>query len=129
MPSSPWQVTLCVLYYNIIKQQQELKMKTYKTYQARNAVKAALVTNYIKAQKKLGVDHNEAKAEAYRIYNIKAGLPYILNGLKVKELGLPPLPRVNNMKITKAEKPAPPKPDLFKSMGLPSLPPLPKIGA
>ena len=104
-------------------------MKTYKTYQARNAVKAALVTNYIKAQKKLGVDHNEAKAEAYRIYNIKAGLPYILNGLKVKELGLPPLPRVNNIKITKAEKTAPPKPDLFKSMGLPSLPPLPKIGA
>ena len=109
-------------------------MKTYKTYQARNAVKAALVTNYIKAQKKLGVDHNEAKAEAYRLYNIKAGLPYILNGLKVKDLGLPPLPvakilPVNNCKITKAEKPAPPKPDLFKSMGLPSLPPLPKIGA
>ena len=61
-------------------------MKTYKTYQARNAVKAALVTNYIKAQKKLGVDHNVAKAEAYRLYNIKAGLPYILNGLKVKDL-------------------------------------------
>ena len=107
-------------------------MKTYKTYQARNAVKAALVTNYIKAQKKLGVDHNEAKAEAYRIYNIKAGLPYILNGLKVKDLGLPPLP-VNNCKITKAEKPTP---DIFKALGLPplpepptiKLPPLPKIG-
>lgn len=129
-------------------------MKTYKTYQARNAVKAALVTNYIKAQKKLGVDHNEAKAEAYRLYNIKAGLPYILNGLKVKDLGLPPLPvakilPVNNIKITKAQQPVPaappsklpplpvpqqqkpalPKPDLFKSLGLPPLPPLPKIGA
>jgi len=30
-------------------------MKTYKTYQARNAVKAAQVTNHIIAQKKLGV--------------------------------------------------------------------------
>ena len=99
-------------------------MKTYKTYQARNAVKAALVTNYIKAQKKLGVDHNVAKAEAYRIYNIKAGLPYILNGLKVKELGLPPLPRVNNIKITKAEKPTP---NVFQRLGLPPLPKPPTI--
>ena len=36
--------------------------KTYGTYQARNAVKAAQVTNHIKAQKKLGVPHEEAKA-------------------------------------------------------------------
>jgi hypothetical protein len=95
-------------------------MKTYKTYQARNAVKAALVTNHIKAQKKLGVDHNEAKAEAYRLYNIKAGLPYILKGL-------------NARKSVKVEKPTP---DIFKALGLPplpepptiKLPPLPKVG-
>ena len=37
--------------------------KTYGTYQARNAVKAAQVTNHIKAQKKIGVPHEEAKAE------------------------------------------------------------------
>ena len=47
---------------------------TYKTYQARNAVKAALVTNHIKAGKKLGQTHGEAKAEAYRLHNIKAAL-------------------------------------------------------
>ena len=41
-------------------------MKTYKTYQARNAVKAAEVTNHIKARKKEGVTHEEAKAEAYQ---------------------------------------------------------------
>ena len=49
--------------------------KTYGTYQARNAVKAAQVTNHIKAQKKLGVAHEDAKAEAYRLFNIKAALP------------------------------------------------------
>ncbi len=54
-------------------------MKTYNTYQARNAVKAALVTNHIKAGKKQGQTHAEAKAEAYRIHNIKAALP-ILEG-------------------------------------------------
>ncbi len=81
-------------------------MKTYKTYQARNAVKAALVTNHIKAQKKLGVSHNEAKAEAYRLYNIKAGVPHILKGLDFADLGLPPLPKPPTI----------------------SLPPLPKIG-
>ena len=52
-------------------------MKTYKTYQARNAVKAAQVTNHIKAAKKNGVSHLEAKAEAYRIYSIKAAVPSI----------------------------------------------------
>ena len=52
-------------------------MKTYKTYQARNAVKAAEVTNHIKARKKEGVSHEEAKAEAYRIYKIKAALPIL----------------------------------------------------
>ena len=35
-------------------------MKTYKTYQARNAVKAAQVTNHIKAAKKNGVSHLDA---------------------------------------------------------------------
>ena len=52
-------------------------MKTYKTYNARNAVKAAEVTNHIKARKKEGVSHEEAKAEAYRIYKIKAALPIL----------------------------------------------------
>lgn len=52
-------------------------MKTYKTYQARNAVKAAEVTNHIKARKKEGVTHEQAKAEAYRIYKIKAALPIL----------------------------------------------------
>ena len=52
-------------------------MKTYNTYQARNAVKAALVTNYIKAGKKAGLSHAKLKAEAYRLYNIKAGRPIL----------------------------------------------------
>ncbi len=52
-------------------------MKTYKTYNARNAVKAAEVTNHIKARKKEGVSHEEAKAEAYRLYKIKAALPIL----------------------------------------------------
>jgi G3E family GTPase len=52
-------------------------MKTYKTYQARNAVKAAEVTNHIIARKKEGVSHEEAKAEAYRIYKIKAAEPIL----------------------------------------------------
>ena len=64
-----------------LEQRNEKPMKTYKTYNARNAVKAALVTNYIKSQKKLGVSHVEAKAEAYRLYNIKAGLPFLKAGL------------------------------------------------
>ena len=51
--------------------------KTYGTYQARNAVKAAQVTNHIKAQKKVGISHAKAKAEAYRLYNIKAALPIL----------------------------------------------------
>ena len=52
-------------------------MKAYKTYQARNAVKAAEVTNHIKARKKEGVGHGEAKAEAYRLYKIKAAVPIL----------------------------------------------------
>jgi hypothetical protein len=52
-------------------------MKTYKTYNARNAVKAAQVTNHIIAMKKLGVSHARAKAQAYRIFTIKAGLPIL----------------------------------------------------
>ena len=50
-------------------------MRKYKTYQARNAVKAAQVTNHIKAAKKNGMSHVEAKAEAYRLYSIKSGSP------------------------------------------------------
>ena len=46
-------------------------MQNYKTYQAQNAVKAAQVTNHIKARKRAGVSHGRAKAEAYRIYKIK----------------------------------------------------------
>ena len=44
---------------------------TYKTYQARNAVKAALATNHIKAGKKSGVSHGDAKAEAYRLHLLR----------------------------------------------------------
>ena len=54
-------------------------MKVYNTYQARNAVKAAQVTNHIKAEKKNGVSHEAAKAEAYRLFNIKAAKPILLN--------------------------------------------------
>ena len=74
-------------------------MKTYKTYQAKNAVKAAQVTNHIIAAKKLGQSHEEAKAEAYRLYNIKAAIPFVLNGLKLKAVGLPPLPVVKTDKL------------------------------
>ena len=59
-------------------------MKTYKNYNARNAVKAALVTNHIKAQKKLGVTHEDAKAEAYRLHSIKAAKPILLSYWKGK---------------------------------------------
>ena len=52
-------------------------MKTYSSYQAKNAVKAAQVTNHIKAGKKQGQTHAEAKAEAYRLHNIKAALPIL----------------------------------------------------
>ena len=48
-------------------------MKTYSNHHARNAVKAAEVTNHIIARKKEGVSHEDAKAEAYYIYNIKEG--------------------------------------------------------
>ena len=72
-------------------------MKTYKTYQAKNAVKAAQVTNHIKAGKKVGLTHAQAKAEAYRIYNIKAGIPILREefskrGDGIPVVKLPPLP-------------------------------------
>ena len=57
-------------------------MKTYNTYQARNAVKAAQVTNHIKARKKEGVAHEDAKAEAYYIYNIKEGKKLLVKNFK-----------------------------------------------
>ena len=56
---------------NGAKTQHTHTMKHYKTYQARNAVKAALVTNHIKKSKKEGKTHREAKAEAYELFNIK----------------------------------------------------------
>jgi len=79
-------------------------MKTYKTYQARNAVKAAQVTNHIKAAKKLGESHSDAKAEAYRLFNIKKAIPILKKHFagaspstskKPISTGLPPLPVAN----------------------------------
>ena len=118
-------------------------MKEYKTYQARNAVKAALVTNHIKARKKQGVSHLDAKIEAYVKYDIKKG-KIILKRALARELGVvakakgqrpvpaaPPskLPALPPLPVPQQEKPALPTPDLFKSLGLPPLPPLPSIGA
>jgi hypothetical protein len=95
-------------------------MKTYKTYQARNAVKAAEVTNHIKARKKEGVSHEEAKAEAYRIYKIKAAMPILrkqfrISFAEVEKLAAKPI-AVN--------APFPKLPPL-PTLSLPSLPPLP----
>jgi len=103
-------------------------MKTYKTYQARNAVKAAQVTNHIIAAKKLGQEHNEAKAEAYRLYNIKQAIPILkkhfgkvpTTSKKPISTGLPPLP------VVKKFPPLPPLPPLPVAMKLPPLPPLPR---
>ena len=47
-------------------------MKQYANHHARNAVKAAQVTIHIKAREKLGMSHDEAKAEAHEIYKIKS---------------------------------------------------------
>jgi hypothetical protein len=57
-------------------------MKTYKNHNARNAVKAAQVTNHIIARKKEGAEHDEAKSEAYTIYDIKKGRKIILKHFK-----------------------------------------------
>ena len=98
-------------------------MKTYKTYQARNAVKAAEVTNHIKARKKEGVSHEEAKAEAYRIYRIKAAMPILRKQFRISfdevekqaaKAALPPLPPL----------PLPPNDPV---LALPPLPPIPTI--
>ena len=98
-------------------------MKTYKTYQARNAVKAAEVTNHIKARKKEGVTHEEAKAEAYRIYKIKAAMPILrkqfrISFAEVEKLAAKPI-AVN--------APFPKLPPLPKVSVLPPLPPLPTV--
>ena len=99
-------------------------MKTYKTYQARNAVKAAEVTNHIIARKKEGVSHEEAKAEAYRIYRIKAAMPILRKQFRISfaqaeklaaKAALPALP------------PPPPPSFLDPALVLPPLPPLPTI--
>ena len=107
-------------------------MKTYKTYQARNAVKAAEVTNHIKARKKEGVTHEEAKAEAYRIYKIKAAMPILRKQFRISFAEVEELERDSlaaaNIKdyVAKESKvsnlPYPPLPTL----SLPSLPPLPQ---
>lgn len=89
-------------------------MKTYKTYNARNAVKAAQVTNHIKAAKKIGISHEDAKAEAYRVYGIKAALPILkLSFKEVRKMAAPAPVRVSY----------PPLPPLKRN----NLPPLPKI--
>ena len=86
-------------------------MKTYNTYQARNAVKAAEVTNHIIAQKKLGVSHEAAKAEAYRIYQIKAAQPILKlkfeeARLMAKVASLPPLPTLPLPKLPPLPQPS-----------------------
>jgi hypothetical protein len=97
-------------------------MKTYKTYNARNAVKAAEVTNHIKARKKEGVSHEDAKAEAYRLFKIKAALPILKKQFRISfaevekvayRASLPPLP------------PLPKLPPLPQPSGRVVLPPLP----
>ena len=100
-------------------------MKTYKTYQARNAVKAAEVTNHIKARKKEGVTHEEATAEAYRIYKIKAAMPILrkqfrISFAEVEKLAAKPI--AVNAPFPKL--PPLPKPPVSV---LPPLPPLPTI--
>jgi hypothetical protein len=100
-------------------------MKTYKTYNARNAVKAAEVTNHIKARKKEGVSHEEAKAEAYRLYKIKAALPILKKQFRISfaevekvayRASLPPLPPLPKL---------PPLPTGYNGQVLPPLPRLP----
>jgi hypothetical protein len=100
-------------------------MKTYKTYNARNAVKAAEVTNHIKARKKEGVSHEEAKAEAYRLFKIKAALPILKKQFRISfaevekvayRASLPPLPPLPKL---------PPLPTGYNGQVLPPLPRLP----
>ena len=90
-------------------------MKTYKTYQARNAVKAAEVTNHIKARKKEGVSHEEAKAEAYRLYKIKAALPILKKQF-----------RISFAEVERLATQLPPVPKEIVIANLPPLPPLPQ---
>ena len=56
--------------------------RTYNNHHARNAVKAAQVTNHIIARKKEGIAHEDAKAEAYYIYNIKEGKKLLVKNFK-----------------------------------------------
>ena len=101
-------------------------MKTYKTNQARNAVKAAEETNHIKARKKEGVSHEEAKAEAYRIYKIKAAMPILRKQFRIS------FAEVEKLAATPT-KAYPPLPSLPKLPPLPTgyggqvLPPLPRL--
>jgi uncharacterized protein (DUF2267 family) len=107
-------------------------MKTYKTYQARNAVKAAEVTNHIKARKKEGVSHERAKAEAYRLYKIKAALPILKEQFRIsfaeaEELAnqLPPVPKEIVIANYPPLPPLPKLPPLPQPSGRVVLPPLP----
>ena len=99
-------------------------MKTYKTYQARNAVKAAEVTNHIKARKKEGVSHEEAKAEAYRIYRIKAAMPILRKQFRIS---FAQAEKLAAMAALPALPPPPPPSFLDPALVLPPLPPLPTI--
>ena len=98
-------------------------MKTYKTYQARNAVKAAEVTNHIIARKKEGVSHEEAKAEAYRIYKIKAAMPILRKQFRIS------FAQAEKLAAKPALPPLPPLPQLPNDpvLALPPLPPIPTI--
>jgi len=103
-------------------------MKTYSTPNARNAVKAAQVTNHIKAGKKIGLTHEEAKAEAYRIYKIKAAMPILRKQFRISFAQAEKLAA----KPIAVNAPFPPLPPLPKLPPLPQpsgrvLPPLPTL--
>jgi hypothetical protein len=89
-------------------------------------VKAAEVTNHIKARKKEGVSHEEAKAEAYRLFKIKAALPILKKQFRISfaeveklayRASLPPLPPLPKL---------PPLPTGYNGQVLPPLPRLPQ---
>jgi len=46
--------------------------ENFQNHHARNAQKAALVTNYIKRRKRQGISHDAAKAEAHDLFGIKS---------------------------------------------------------
>ena len=76
-------------------------------------MKAAEVTNHIIARKKEGVSHEEAKAEAYRIYKIKAAMPILRKQFRIS--------------FAEVERLATQLPDPPKEIVIASLPPLPPL--